>query len=189
MVTGCTRGLPNKPKLFGKKFSPSSVWTGFRMVLLIYRFPWTQNWTCGPVLQNDRTLDQTLVRFWKVQVQTLVQDRTAAALDQGFQPSMGVMLCCISLGIHLTPISLSLPWPHPLVFFVLHITLHFHLHWIPWSPCDLYALPLPHVLLFLTLLIFFSLLILLPGGSLMYYYSLFTCLLIHLSYASPNTDH
>ena len=46
-------GLPNKPKLFGKKFSLSLVWTGFRMVLLIYRFPRTQNWTCGPVLKSS----------------------------------------------------------------------------------------------------------------------------------------
>ena len=80
MVTGCTRGLPNKPKLFGKKFGPSSVWTGFRTVLLIYRFPRTQNWTCSPVLQNDRTLDRTLVRFRKVRVQTKVRNQTAASL-------------------------------------------------------------------------------------------------------------
>ena len=60
--------------------------------------------------------------------------------DQGSQPSAGVMLCCLSLGIHLAPISLSLPCPHPLILFVPWIILCFHLLW-----CDLSALPLPHV--------------------------------------------
>ena len=67
--------------------------------------------------------------------------------DQGSQPSAGVMLCYLSLGVHLAPISLFLPHPHPLVLFVPQITLCFHLFWIPWSLCDLLASPLPHVLL------------------------------------------
>ena len=57
----------------------------------------------------------------------------------------GRVLCCLSLGVHLAPISLSLPYPHPLVLFILWITLCFHLFRIPWSPCDPSAPLLPHV--------------------------------------------
>ena len=69
--------------------------------------------------------------------------------DQGSQPSVGVMLCCLSLGIRLAPISLSLPYSHPIILFIPRITLCFHLSRIPWSPCDPYASPLPHVFLLL----------------------------------------
>ena len=72
--------------------------------------------------------------------------------DQGSQPSAGVMLCCLSLGVCLAPISLSLPYPHPLVLFIPQITLCFHLFQIPWSPCDpsaplLPCVPLPILIL------------------------------------------
>ena len=65
--------------------------------------------------------------------------------DQGSQPSVGVILCCLSLGVCLAPISLSLPYPHPLVVFIPQITLCFHLFWIPWLLCDPSAPLLPHV--------------------------------------------
>ena len=71
--------------------------------------------------------------------------------DQGSQPSVGVMLCCLSLGIHLAPISLSLPYSHPIVLFIPRITLYFHLSWIPWSPCDPYPMPCLCLLYFLFL--------------------------------------
>ena len=70
---------------------------------------------------------------------------------------MGVIvLCCLSLGVHLAPISLSLPYSHPIVLFIPQITLCFHLSQIPWSPCDPYALPLPCVLLLLIFSIYYS---------------------------------
>ena len=62
--------------------------------------------------------------------------------DQGSQSSAGVMLCCLFLGVCLASISLSLPYPHPLVLFISWITLCFYLFWIPWSPCDPLASPL-----------------------------------------------
>ena len=65
--------------------------------------------------------------------------------DQGSQPSVGVMLCCLSLGIRLAPIFLSLPYPHPIILFIPQITLCFHLFQIPWSPCDPSASLQPHV--------------------------------------------
>ena len=74
--------------------------------------------------------------------------------DQGSQPSAGVMLCCLSLGVRLAPISLSLPYSRLIVLFIPWITLWFHLSRIPWSLCDPYASPLPHVLLLPLLLIF-----------------------------------
>ena len=42
-----------------------------------------------------------------------------------------LVLCCLSLGIHLAPISLSLPCTYPLILFVPQITLFFHLLQIP----------------------------------------------------------
>ena len=72
--------------------------------------------------------------------------------DQGSQPSAGVMLCCLSLGVRLT-ISLSLPYSCLIVLSLPRITLWFHLSQIPWSPCDPYASPLPRVLLSSLLLI------------------------------------
>ena len=57
------------------------------------------------------------------------------------------LLCCLSLGIRLTPISLSLPYSRLIVLFLPRITLWFHLSQTPWSPCDPYASPPPHVLL------------------------------------------
>ena len=65
--------------------------------------------------------------------------------DQGSQLSVGVMLCCLSLGVFLAPISLSLPYPHPLVLFIPWVTLCFYLFQIPWSLCDPSASLLPHV--------------------------------------------
>jgi len=62
-----------------KKFSLNQVQQGSEILNLVQ----TQNWTCGLVLHNHRTLDWTSVRFWKVQVQTLVQNRTAASLSVG----------------------------------------------------------------------------------------------------------
>ena len=59
------------------------------------------------------------------------------------------LLCCLSLGVCLAPISLSLPYSCPIVLFIPQITLYFHLSWIPWSLCDPYASPLPCVLLLL----------------------------------------
>ena len=58
-----------------------------------------------------------------------------------------LVLCCLSLGVHLALISLSLPYPHPIILFISQITLCFHLFWIPWSPCDPLASLLPCVLL------------------------------------------
>ena len=63
------------------------------------------------------------------------------------------LLCCLSLGVCLAPISLSLPYPHPLVLFIPWITLCFHLFRIPWLLCDpsaplLPCVPLP-ILIFL----------------------------------------
>ena len=63
------------------------------------------------------------------------------------QTKIYLLLCCLSLGICLAPISHFLPHPHLLILFVPWITLCFHLLQIPWSPCDLPALPLPHILL------------------------------------------
>ena len=65
------------------------------------------------------------------------------------------VLCCLSIGVHLTPISLSLPYSHLIILFLPWITLWFHLSRTPWSPCDPYASPLPCVLLSSLLLIFF----------------------------------
>jgi len=58
------------------RFSLNQVQQGSEILHLA----WTWNWTCGQVLCNHRTLDQTSVQFWKVQVRTLVQNRTAASL-------------------------------------------------------------------------------------------------------------
>ena len=59
-----------------KKFGLNQVQQGSEILNLVR----TQNWTCGPVLHNHQTLDRTSVWFWKVQVWTLVQNRTAASL-------------------------------------------------------------------------------------------------------------
>ena len=48
-----------------------------------------------------------------------------------YEISEVLVLCCLSLGVCLAPISLSLPYPHPLVLFISQITLCFHLFWIP----------------------------------------------------------
>ena len=88
-----------------------------------------------------------------------------------------IVLCCLSLGIHLAPISLFLPCLHPLILVVPQITLYFHLFWIPWSLCDPSALPcvlLPipifsdHLLTHLVTHPF------MPHCFLMYYYSSLT---------------
>ena len=63
------------------------------------------------------------------------------------------LLCCLSLGVRLTPISLSLPYSRLIILFLPWITLWFRLSRTPWSPCDPYASPLPHVLLSSLLLI------------------------------------
>ena len=99
--------------------------------------------------------------------------------DQGSQPSAGVMLCYPSLGICLAPISLSLPYSHPIILFIPQITLCFHLSQIPWSACDPYASSLPRVLLLLISSISYSSCLVYISNPSPYVLLIFHCLLIY----------
>ena len=65
---------------------------GFWSVLQNYLAAWTPDWTEGSVHAWAWTLDWTLVRFTKVQVRTLVQDRTAASLLDTVQSPALILL-------------------------------------------------------------------------------------------------
>ena len=90
-----------------------------------------------------------------------------------------ILLCCLSLGICLAPISLSLPYSHPIILFILRITLCFHLSQIPWSPCDPCALPLPHVFLLLISSISYSSCLMYISNSSLYALLISVLLIFH----------
>lgn len=70
--------LPDKNAT--KSSTKSSVWTRFSKVQKIPRFPEPRTGLVVRFGPSTRTLDRTSVRFRKVQVRTLVQNRTTAAL-------------------------------------------------------------------------------------------------------------
>jgi len=67
----CQHQIGREYKKLKVRFEPGSRW---------FCLSRTLNRTCGPVRHSHRTSDRTSVRFGKVQVRTLVLNRTAATL-------------------------------------------------------------------------------------------------------------